>query len=132
MFLCRYFFEVLILSMFTLREKCPNTALFLVRIFLYSDFSVFRPNTGKYRPEITPHLDTFQVVLVITVGNIKKKLPKKGNQPKGKKNWTISFLIDSKTSTWGWSINFNNLLLRVILMAFLFMSLSKEFQVSLV
>ena len=61
-----------------------------------------------------------------------KKKPKKGNQAKGKKNWAISFLIDSKTSTWGWSINLNNLLLQVILMAFLFMSLSKEFQVSLV
>ena len=38
------------------REKCPNTALFLVPIFLYSDWirrdkenlSVFSPNTGKY------------------------------------------------------------------------------------
>ena len=30
---------------------CPNTELFLVRIF-------FRLNTGKYGPEITPHFDT--------------------------------------------------------------------------
>ena len=25
-------------------------------------FPVFSPNTGKYRPEITPHLDIFQAV----------------------------------------------------------------------
>ena len=36
----------------SLSEMCPNTELFLVRIFLYS-------NTGKYRPEITPYLDNF-------------------------------------------------------------------------
>ena len=55
---------------FSLREKCPNTELFLVRIFLYSDWiprftlqiSVLIPNTGKYRPEITPYLDTFHKV----------------------------------------------------------------------
>ena len=50
-----------------LREKCPNTELFLVRIFLhsnwirrfthiYSDLLVFSPNSGKYGPEITPYL----------------------------------------------------------------------------
>ena len=44
----------------SLREKCPNTELFLVRIFLYSD--LICPNTGKYVPEITPYLDTFQAV----------------------------------------------------------------------
>ena len=27
------------------------------------DFSVFSPNTGKYGPEKTPHLDTFHAVL---------------------------------------------------------------------
>ena len=27
---------------FTLREKCPSTELFLVRIFLYSDHKYFR------------------------------------------------------------------------------------------
>ena len=55
----------------TLREKCPNTELFLVRIFLYLDWiqrftgwiSVFSPNTGKYGPEKTPNLDTFHTVL---------------------------------------------------------------------
>ena len=54
----------------TLREKCPNTELFLVHIFLYSDWirrfmeyiSVFSPNTGKYGPEVTPYFDTFHAV----------------------------------------------------------------------
>ena len=51
-----------------LREKCPNIELFLVRIFLYSNWirkiSVFSPNTGKYGPGITPYLDTFHAVVV--------------------------------------------------------------------
>ena len=50
----------------SLQEKCPNTELFLVRIFLYSDWirrdtpclSVFSPNTGKYGTEMAPYLDT--------------------------------------------------------------------------
>ena len=49
-----------------LREKCRNTELFLVRIFLYSDWirrdtpclSVFSPITGKYGTEMAPYLDT--------------------------------------------------------------------------
>ena len=45
----------------TLREKCPNTEFFLVRIFPHSD-SVFSPNVGKYRPEKTPYLDTFHAL----------------------------------------------------------------------
>ena len=53
-----------------LREKCPNTELFLVRIYPYLDWirryteylSVFSPNVGKYGPEKTPYLDTFQTV----------------------------------------------------------------------
>ena len=52
------------LALFTTpREKCPNTELFLVRIFLYSDW-MFSPNTKKYGPEITPYLDTFHAVIV--------------------------------------------------------------------
>ena len=43
----------------SLREKCPNSKYFLVRIFLYSDWirgfteqiSVFSPNTGKCEPK---------------------------------------------------------------------------------
>ena len=47
-----------------------NTEIFLVLIFLYLDrirrftpqISVFSPNTGKYGPEKTPHMDTFHAV----------------------------------------------------------------------
>ena len=53
----------------SLREKCPNTGLFLVRILLYSDCirrdtQIFIPNTGKYGPEINPYLDTFHAVFL--------------------------------------------------------------------
>ena len=52
------------------REKCPNTELFLVRIFLHSDrirrdtsyLSVFSPNAGKFGPELTPYLNIFHGV----------------------------------------------------------------------
>ena len=54
---------VSVINVFTqsLHEKCPNTELFLVRIFPHSD--VFSPNAGKYRPEKTPYLDTFHAVI---------------------------------------------------------------------
>ena len=50
-----------------LREKCPNTELFLVHILPHLDWirrdteylSVFSPNAGKYGPEGTSYLDTF-------------------------------------------------------------------------
>ena len=51
----------------SLREKCPNTELFLVRMFLYLDW---RLNTGKYRPEITLYLDTFHTVCHIILGYV--------------------------------------------------------------
>ena len=67
-----YSFQVLTLSTLsiisiitvrcTLREKCRNTELFLVRIFLYSD-QIFLYFPGKYGPEITSYLDTFQAVV---------------------------------------------------------------------
>ena len=41
------------------REKCPNTELLLVSTFLSV---LFNPNTGKFVPERTSYLDTFQVV----------------------------------------------------------------------
>ena len=49
-----------------LREKCPNTEFFLVRIFPYLDCiqrdtespPVFIPNVGKQRSEKTLYLDT--------------------------------------------------------------------------
>ena len=54
----------------TVREKCPNTEFFLVRILPQSDWiggdtpylSVFNPNAGKYWPEKTPYLNTFHTV----------------------------------------------------------------------
>ena len=51
----------------SLREKCPSTKFFLVRIFLYLDWiveylSVFSPKTRKYGPEKSSYLDTFHVV----------------------------------------------------------------------
>ena len=46
------------------REKCPNMEFFLVRIFLYSEISLFSPNTGIYEPEKIPYLDTFHAVFL--------------------------------------------------------------------
>ena len=51
-----YYYEEL--HAFSLHEKCPNTELFLVRIFY---FPVFRLNTGKYGPKAR-YLDTFHAV----------------------------------------------------------------------
>ena len=59
------------IDLHSLRKKCINTELFLVRIFLYSDLirrdtpylSVFSPNTGKYGPKIIPFLETFHAVI---------------------------------------------------------------------
>ena len=53
-----------------LREKCPDTEFYLVRIFPHSDWirrdaeylCVFSPNAGKYGPQKTPHLDIFYAV----------------------------------------------------------------------
>ena len=53
-----------------LREKCPNTELYLVRIFPNSDgiprdaeyISVFSPNTGNYGPKKTLYLHIFHAV----------------------------------------------------------------------
>ena len=60
-----------------LREKCPNTKFFVVRIFPHLDcphldctrrdtpyLSVFSPNAGKYGPEKSPYLDTFHTVVM--------------------------------------------------------------------
>ena len=53
----------------TLREKCPNTEFFWsVVSCIQTEYgkteylSVFSPNTGKYRTEKTPYLDTFHAV----------------------------------------------------------------------
>ena len=50
-----------------LREKCPNTDIVVVRIFMHLDWirrdtsylPVFSPNAGKYGQEKTPYLDKF-------------------------------------------------------------------------
>ena len=55
-----------------LREKCPNTEFFLIRIFPHLDWirrdnpylSVFSPNAGIYGPEKTPYLADFDAVRV--------------------------------------------------------------------
>ena len=77
------------LSNIRLREKCPNTELFLIRIFLYSDWirrdlpylSVFSPNTGKYGQEITPYLDTFHAVKVAKVYKFWRRISKRWVEP---------------------------------------------------
>ena len=63
-------------SVLSLRKKCPNTGLFLVRISCirieYEDlrdkspYSI-DPNTGKYGPEITPYLDTFHAECICRI-----------------------------------------------------------------
>ena len=44
-----------------LREKCPNTDIFLVIVFLYLD-CIFSPNKRKYGPEKNRYLDTLHAV----------------------------------------------------------------------
>ena len=74
----------------TLREKCPNSEFFLVRIFPYSDWirgdtkylSVFSPNAAKYGPEKTPYLDTFHAVVIIMC-------QEKRSKPLWNKNWSL-------------------------------------------
>ena len=56
-----------------LREKCPNTEFFLVRIFPHSHWiridtnylSVFSPNAWKHGPEKSLYLDTFHTVFLL-------------------------------------------------------------------
>ena len=38
---------------------------FYLEISLSTDLSVLSPNAGKYGPEITPYLDTFQAVNIV-------------------------------------------------------------------
>ena len=47
---CRHYWETL-----SLREKCPNP-------FEFGLNTSFSPNIRKYRPEMTPYLDTFHAV----------------------------------------------------------------------
>ena len=72
----------------SLREKCPNTEVFLGRIFPHLDWirrntsylSVFSPNAGKDGPEKAPYLDTFHAVIEFT--NFMKTLEKFYIKPK--------------------------------------------------
>ena len=49
----------------SVREKCPTTEFFLVRIFPHSDWiRTFSPNAGKWGPEKAPYLDAFYTVNV--------------------------------------------------------------------
>ena len=56
---CKWNIELFVIIELSLREKCPNTEIFLVRIFPHSDWiwrdakylSLFSPNAGKYGPE---------------------------------------------------------------------------------
>ena len=54
---CYWQYRVVACNFTPLREKCPNTEFFLVRIF--------RLLLLMYRPENTPYLDTFHAVLVM-------------------------------------------------------------------
>ena len=57
----------------TPHEECPNTELFLIRIFPHLDsiqrdakyLSVFSPNAGKYGPDINSYANTFYAVFSI-------------------------------------------------------------------
>ena len=71
-------FSMLLPLSISLREKCPNTELYLVRIFPHLDWiqrdtsylSVFSPNAGKIRIRITPHTDTFYAVIYTQYSHI--------------------------------------------------------------
>ena len=75
MFLDNLFYILSNYTQVSLHENCPNKELFVVRISLYSDciwtfteqISVFSTNTGKYGPEITLYLDTFEAVITTSM-----------------------------------------------------------------
>ena len=54
----------------TLRKNCPDTELFLVRIFPHSDW-IRKDNEYGYGPEITPYSDTFHAVCRTKILEIK-------------------------------------------------------------
>ena len=76
--------ETFSLKNYTRREKCPNTKIFLVHIFWYSDWIrrdtlLFSPNTEKCGPEKTSYLDTFHAVtfwevIIFSVGNLEQQI----------------------------------------------------------
>ena len=78
---------------YLLREKCPNTEFFLVRIFPPSDWirrdteylSVFSLNAGKYGPAKSPHLGTFHPFIFST------EVQSETSQKSDKTFWENSF-----------------------------------------
>ena len=72
-FLLSYYFENwkrVMSLLLSLREKCPNTEPFLVRISCirteYGDLLCKCPYSEKYGPEKTPYLDTFHAVFRVS------------------------------------------------------------------
>ena len=76
--------ETFSLKNYTRREKCPNTKIFLVHIFSFSDWIrrdtlLFSPNTEKCGPEKTSYLDTFHAVtfwevIIFSLGNLEQQI----------------------------------------------------------
>ena len=63
--LLKYTHPILNVSILALREKCPNTEFFLVRIFLYSDW--IQENMDQRKP---PDMDTFYAVWIFGDWNL--------------------------------------------------------------
>ena len=87
---------------------CPNTELFLVRIFLHShrirrftpQIHVFSANTGKYGPEITPYLDTFRAFLSVTASDERNDIRQgKIKQYPNKNIYKNDFILDFQELT---------------------------------
>ena len=63
--------------MLTLRHclNCAdNVPFFLIPNHCVKSAQIFRPNTGKYGPEITPYLGTFHTVECLTFINSKYQI----------------------------------------------------------
>ena len=66
----------------SLREKCPNTDFFLVRIFPHLDWMgrdteylfVFSPNAVKYGLEKAQYLDTFRTAIDIVLNDLQGRI----------------------------------------------------------
>ena len=51
------------ISTYTLREKCPNTEFFLVRVLPHLDWIRIQSESGKIRTRKTLYLDNFHAVI---------------------------------------------------------------------
>ena len=76
-------------------ENCPITEFFLVRISPHSNWisylSIFSPNAGKYGPDKTTYLDTFQAVKLLTI------FAKTSNSPW---RFTVIWIPQRNSSRW--------------------------------